>query len=220
MDELSVTVVPAPTPSQSIGVLHDEIAASNTVGHLALSTPRRSLTTSPLPLVTTPRSPTTTFQIRRSLEFWNSTVVFKQRWRWKLVNDDDYAMADDSAGVVDGSHRMTEMIFPGGSLSSVSMNEGNLLVTVPHTWTPMPFDILTDTSFAQQRGRRRGLRPWRQFHLTSFPGASGRITFNRMELVPFLEVHVVRHFWKPLEGSRSNFWSVGLGVFGAPRGRS
>jgi hypothetical protein len=215
-----VTVVPAPTPSQSIGVLHDEIAASNTVGHLALSTPRRSLTTSPLPLVTTPRSPTTTFQIRRSLEFWNSTVVFKQRWRWKLVNDDDYAMADDSAVVVDGSHRMTEMIFPSGSLSSVSMNEGNLLVTVPHTWTPMPFDILTDTSFAQQRGRRRGLRPWRQFHLTSFPGASGRITFNRMELVPFLEVHVVRHFWKPLEGSRSNFWSVGLGVFGAPRGRS
>jgi hypothetical protein len=129
VDEPSVTVVPAPTPSQPIGILHDAIAASHTARHLGLFMLRRSLPTSPLPLVTTPMA---TFQIRRSLEFRNSTVVFKQRWQWKPVNDNEDAVADDSAGVVDGNHRTTGMIFPGGSYCSVSMNTGNTVVSISH----------------------------------------------------------------------------------------
>jgi len=82
--EPSVMVVPEPTPLQLIGVLHDAVADSITAGHVALSPPRRTLNTSPLPLATTPRSPTATFQIRPSLEFWIPIAVFKHRWRWKF----------------------------------------------------------------------------------------------------------------------------------------
>jgi hypothetical protein len=210
VDEPSVTVVPAPTPSQPIGVLHDAIAASHTARRLGLFTPRRSLPTSPLPLVTTPMA---TFQIRRSLEFRNSTVVFKQRWQWKPVNDNEDAVADDLAGVVDGNHRTTGMIFPGGSYCSVSMNTGNTVVSILHPWSPMRFAIPAGNSFVQQRAGGQGLRPWRQIRLASFPRASGRFQNTRLELMPFLEVRVVRHFWEPLEGSRSTVWRVGLGRF-------
>jgi hypothetical protein len=75
-------------------------------------------------------------------------VVWKHRWRWKTVVADEDAVVVASAGDIDGGHRMPGMIFPGGSHSSVSMNEGNPLVAVPHPWTPMPFDIPADTSFA------------------------------------------------------------------------
>jgi hypothetical protein len=62
-------------------VLHDVVADSITAGSVALSTPIRTLNTSPLPLATTL---TAKFQIRRYLVFWNSTVILKHRWRWKL----------------------------------------------------------------------------------------------------------------------------------------
>jgi hypothetical protein len=211
IDEPSLTVVPEPTPLQPIGVLHDAVANSITAWRVALSTPRRTLTTSPLPLLSTPRSPTATFQIRRSLEFWIPTAIFKHRWRWKTAAADEFAAAAPSTGDINGRHGTTGVIFPGGSYYSVSMNVGNTVVSISHPWSPMRFAIPAGTSFIQRRAGGQGLRPWRQIRLASFPRASGRFQNTRLELMPFLEVHVVRHFWEPLEGSDqpSGTWDLG-----------
>jgi hypothetical protein len=140
------------------------------------------------------------FQIRRSLEFWHPTVVFKHRWRWKPV-----AANDDASEYKELQYRR----FIVYAFAALDM-EGHDPDELPHraacraTTLLFHSDVITRLELMLFLGGPR---------LTSFPGASGRITLNRLELMLFLEVHVVRHFWEPLEGSRSTIWSVGLGRF-------
>jgi hypothetical protein len=113
-------------------------------------------------------------------------VVRKHRWRWKTAAADEDAAVAASTGDIDGRHGTTGVVFPGGSYCSVSMNEGNTMVSIPHPWTSMPFAIPAGTSFVHRRAGGRGLRPWRQIRLASFPRASGRFQNTHLELTPFL----------------------------------
>jgi hypothetical protein len=167
VDEPSVTVVPEPTPLQPIGVLHDAVADSITAGCVALSTPRRTLTMSPLPLATTTRSPTAMFQFWCSLEFWIPIAVFKHRWRCKLV------VANNDAPKYRELHRRFIMY-----ACAASETEGHDPDKRPHRAacraTTLPFhrDVVTRLELMPFLGGTR---------FASFSGASGRSQLNHLE---------------------------------------
>jgi len=65
-------------------------------------------------------------------------VARKHRWRWKPVEEDEDAAADDSVGEVDESHGSTRVFFSCRSCSPVSMNKAEDVTSLDATYLGCP----------------------------------------------------------------------------------